>query len=84
MADSPISLPSEKHDLKLNFRLLANVVAKAPLAKAGAYDKITQEIFLYMALIVSKIGVNWSDIIFSTPCDMTRGKGQSEGFGLQI
>lgn len=73
----PISIPVEKHDLKPKFCLLSNIVAKALLAKAGSYDKITKEKFLCMALIVARIGVNWSGILFSTLCEMTRVKGQS-------
>lgn len=62
---SPISIPAEKHDLKSEFSLLQNIVSKDLMAKTRAYDKITQEKFLYMVLTASKIGVNWSDILLS-------------------
>lgn len=84
LSENPISIPGEKQDLKPEFRILANIVAKSLLARAGAYDKITLEKFQYMALIASRILVDWSGILFNTLLDMVRGKGRSEGFALQI
>lgn len=83
-SESLMSIPAEKHQLKSEFRLLANIVAKALLARAGAYDKITLLKFQYMALIASRIGVDWSGILFSSLREMVTGKGRSEGFYLQI
>lgn len=79
MTGSPISILAEKHDLKPEFLLLKNIVAKALLAKVEAYDNIIKEKFMFTALISSKTGFNWSHILFSTLCEITKGKGQSKG-----
>lgn len=74
----------EKKDLKMEFRWLANIVAKSLLAKAEAYEKITLEKLQTMVLIASRIRVNWSDILFHIFSEMVRGKNQSQGFAVQI
>lgn len=70
----------DKKDLKMEFRWLANIVAKSILAKAGAYEKITLEKLQTMVLIASQIQVNWSDILFHILSEMVRGRNQSQGF----
>lgn len=83
LSRKPISIPTKKHDLKVELHFLDNIVAKSLLAKAGSYDKITQKKLNHMFLI-ALIGVNWYDIMFRFLCEMIRGKFQSEGFNLQV
>lgn len=66
-SETPISIPGEKHDLKSEFRMMANIVDKSLLERAGTYDKITLEKFHYMALIASRILVDWSGILQYPP-----------------
>lgn len=81
---APMTHQGDKKDLKMEFRWLANIVAKCLLAKAGAYEKITLEKLQTMVLIASRIRVNWSDILFHIFTEMVRGRNQSKGFAVQI
>lgn len=74
---NPISIPIEKHALKQEF--FPTYFCQSFPRQVGAYDKITQERFMYITLITSKIGVNWSDILFTTLCEMTKGKTNRKG-----
>lgn len=84
LSGSPMESHGEKRDLKMQFRWLANIVAKCILAKAGAFEKITLEKLQTMVLIASKIQVNWSDILFHIFTKMVRGNNQSQGFAVQL
>lgn len=81
---APMTQHGDMKDLKMEFRWLANIVAKNILDKAGAYEKITLEKLQKMVLIVSQIKVNWSDILFHIFSKMVRGRNQSQGFAVQI
>lgn len=80
---NPISILAKKH-LKIEFRLLVNIVAKSVMSKVRSYDKINQEKFNYMAFIASKIDVNLFDIHFGTLYEMIREKDQLEGFNTDL
>lgn len=82
--DALMTQHGDKKDLKMEFRWLANIVAKSILTKGGAYDKITLEKLQTMVLIASQIRVNWSDILFHIFSEMVRGRNQSQGFAVQI
>ncbi|KZV52339.1 hypothetical protein F511_34697 [Dorcoceras hygrometricum] len=50
--------------MKIEFRLLNDILAKAITAKAGSFDAVTQERFLLMAAIHCGININWSRFLF--------------------
>lgn len=74
---APMTQHGDMKNLKMDFRWLADIVAKNILAKAVAYEKITLENLQTMVLIVSQIKVNWSDILFHIFSKMVRGRNQS-------
>lgn len=84
ISSAPMIQHGEKKDLKMEFRWIANIVAKSILAKAGAYEKITLEKLHTMVLIASRITVNWSEILFHIFSEMVRGRNQSQRFAVQI
>ncbi|KZV20889.1 hypothetical protein F511_38791 [Dorcoceras hygrometricum] len=84
LSGCPLSTPFKKHNLKVEYRILADVVSKALLAKAGAFDTVTNE-NLVMFAIASRLDVNWSDILFQILMDMAMSEEeQSQGFTAQI
>ncbi|KZV29789.1 hypothetical protein F511_13868 [Dorcoceras hygrometricum] len=81
----PVSISGKKKDMKVEFRLLCDILAKKISVKAGSFDAITQEKFLMMAAIICGVRINWSRIFFKILKDMvTPGSRQAKGYGIQI
>lgn len=51
--DGPINIPGEKHGIKVEFMLLANIIAKPIMDMVGSFDKITEEKFNFMVTMAS-------------------------------
>ncbi|KZV33399.1 hypothetical protein F511_39427 [Dorcoceras hygrometricum] len=51
----PVSISGNKKEMKVEFRLLCDILAKTISVKAGSFDAITQEKFLMMAAIISNL-----------------------------
>lgn len=64
---------SSTNKLKVEFRLLTDLVDKSLLAKAFSFDKITVEKLMVMISIAYSIEICWSDILFNIFCAMSRG-----------
>lgn len=73
MSGSPLYSPIYLNkDLKVEYSLLEDIVSKPLLAKAGAFDKVTTKKFMVMVVIVSKINIKWSNIIFKIFTSMVK------------
>ncbi|KZV34070.1 hypothetical protein F511_25165 [Dorcoceras hygrometricum] len=55
----------KKKEMKTEFRLLHDIVAKALCAKAGSFDMVTSEKFDPMMAISAGLKVNWAQNIFN-------------------
>ncbi|KZV14308.1 hypothetical protein F511_19451 [Dorcoceras hygrometricum] len=64
-SDVPFRAPSNKKEMKMEFRLLHNIVAKALCAKAGSFDMVTSEKFDLMVDITAGLKVNCAHILFT-------------------
>ncbi|KZV20297.1 hypothetical protein F511_43136 [Dorcoceras hygrometricum] len=81
----PISLSGRKNQMKIPFRLLCDIMAKAISVKAGSFNAITVEKFSLMTVVVCGVKMNWAKYLFSILKKMvTTGSKQSKGFAVQI
>ncbi|KZV23011.1 hypothetical protein F511_33256 [Dorcoceras hygrometricum] len=81
----PVSLSGRKNQMKFEFRLLCDIMAKAISVKAGSFNAITVEKFSLITAVVRIIRMNWAKILFSIFKRMvTPGSKQAKGFAIQI
>ncbi|KZV55980.1 patatin-like protein 2 [Dorcoceras hygrometricum] len=75
----------KKREMKFEFRLLSDIMAKTISVKAGSFDAVTQERFLMMAAITCGVAINWNWLMFNILKDMvTVGSRQAKGYAIQI
>ncbi|KZV30042.1 hypothetical protein F511_41008 [Dorcoceras hygrometricum] len=81
----PINLSGRKNQMKMPFRLLCDIVAKAISVKAGSFNAITVEKFSLMTAVVCGVKMNWEKYFFGILMKMvTAGSKQSRGFAIQV
>ncbi|KZV21322.1 hypothetical protein F511_24503 [Dorcoceras hygrometricum] len=80
-----VSTSCKKREMKIEFHLLSDILAKTIFVKAGSFDAVTHERFLLMTAIISDVKINWSRLLFDILKDMaTPGSRQAKGFAIQI
>ncbi|KZV49926.1 dystroglycan-like [Dorcoceras hygrometricum] len=85
LSGEPISLSGRKNQMKMPFRLLCDIMAKAISVKAGSFNAITVEKFSLLTAVVCKIKMNWAKFLFSILKKMvSAGSKQAKGFSIQI
>ncbi|KZV44035.1 hypothetical protein F511_16596 [Dorcoceras hygrometricum] len=85
LSGEPISLSGRKNQMKMPFRLLCDILAKAISVKAGSFNAITVEKFLLITAVVCRIKMNWAKFLFSIFKKMVSpGSKQAKGFAIQI
>ncbi|KZV24034.1 hypothetical protein F511_42841 [Dorcoceras hygrometricum] len=81
----PINLSGRKNQMKMPFRLLCDIVAKAISVKAGSFNAITVEKFSLITAVVCGVNMNWAKYLFGILKKMVSvGSKQSKGFAIQI
>ncbi|KZV29271.1 hypothetical protein F511_23556 [Dorcoceras hygrometricum] len=84
-SDVPFTAPNKKKEMKMEYRLLHYIVAKALCAKAGSFDMVTSENFDMMVAITARLKVNWAQVLFQVLVTMvTNPNRQSQGFVVQV
>ncbi|KZV23979.1 hypothetical protein F511_20900 [Dorcoceras hygrometricum] len=85
LSGEPISLSGRKNQMKFEFRLLCDIMAKAISVKAGSFNAITVEKFSLITAVVCSVRMNWAKFLFSILKKMvTPGSKQAKGFAIQI
>ncbi|KZV33393.1 dystroglycan-like [Dorcoceras hygrometricum] len=85
LSGEPISLSGRKNQMKMPFRLLCDIVAKAISVKAGSFNAITVEKFSLLTAVVFGGKMNWAKFLFGVLKKMvTAGSKQAKGFAIQI
>ncbi|KZV35867.1 hypothetical protein F511_38114 [Dorcoceras hygrometricum] len=85
LSGEPISLSGRKNQMKMPFRLLCDIMAKAISVKAGSFNAITVEKFSLIMAGVCRIKMNWAKFLFSILKKMVSvGSKQAKGFAIQI
>ncbi|KZV45510.1 hypothetical protein F511_39533 [Dorcoceras hygrometricum] len=81
----PINLSGRKKQMKMPFRLLCDIVAKAISVKAGSFNAITVEKFSLMTVVVCGVKMNWAKFLFGVLKKMVTARSkQAKGFAIQI
>ncbi|KZV36652.1 protein At-4/1 [Dorcoceras hygrometricum] len=71
--------------MKMPFRLLCDIVAKAISVKAGSFNAITVEKFSLLTAVVCGVKMNWAKFLFGVLKKMVSAKSkQAKGFAIQI
>ncbi|KZV23041.1 hypothetical protein F511_28711 [Dorcoceras hygrometricum] len=84
-SDEPFRSPNKKKGMKIEFRLLHDVIAKALCTKAGSFDQVTSEKLDMMIAITVGLKVNWAQVLFQVLLNMVNTpKRQWQGFSIQI
>ncbi|KZV16814.1 hypothetical protein F511_18607 [Dorcoceras hygrometricum] len=79
-SEAPFKHSNKKNDMKVEYRLLHDIVAKSLSAKAGSFDVVTTEKFEMMVAITAGLKVNWAHVLFKTLVAMVSSPGkQSPG-----
>ncbi|KZV53563.1 ICln family transporter: chloride ion current inducer protein I(Cln) [Dorcoceras hygrometricum] len=85
LSGESISLSGRKNQMKFEFRLLCDIMAKAISVKVGSFNAITVEKFSLITAVVCRIRMNWAKFLFSILKKMvTPGSNQAKGFAIQI
>ncbi|KZV49289.1 hypothetical protein F511_38667 [Dorcoceras hygrometricum] len=85
LSGEPISLSGRKNQMKMPFRLLCDILAKAISVKAGSFNAITVEKFSLMTMVVCCVKMNWATFLFGVLKKMvSAGSKQAKGFAIQI
>ncbi|KZV48185.1 hypothetical protein F511_20318 [Dorcoceras hygrometricum] len=80
-----IKTSCKKKEMKVEFCLLNDILAKTVTTKAGSFDAVTHERFLLMTAIHGGIKINLSRFLFDILKDMvTPSSKQAKGFAAQI
>ncbi|KZV53533.1 hypothetical protein F511_43285 [Dorcoceras hygrometricum] len=81
----PVKTSCKKIEMKFEFRLLNDILAKSVTVKAGSFDDVTHERFLLMTAIHFGLKINWIKILFDILKEMvTKPSKQAKGFAAQI
>ncbi|KZV16994.1 hypothetical protein F511_30517 [Dorcoceras hygrometricum] len=71
--------------MKIEFRLLYDIMAKSISVKAGSFNAITVEKFSMVTSVVCGLRMNWASILFSILKKMVTPRSkQAKGFSIQI
>ncbi|KZV18845.1 hypothetical protein F511_32741 [Dorcoceras hygrometricum] len=85
LSGEPINLSGRKNQMKIPFRLLCDIVAKAISVKAGSFNAITVEKFSLITAVVCGVKMNWATFLFGVLKKMVATKSkQAKGFAIQI
>ncbi|KZV33474.1 dystroglycan-like [Dorcoceras hygrometricum] len=85
LSGEQINLSGRKNQMKMPYRLLCDIVAKAISVKAGSFNAITVEKFSLMTAVVCGVKMNWAKFLFGILKKMVAVKTkQAKGFVIQI
>ncbi|KZV54208.1 hypothetical protein F511_13841 [Dorcoceras hygrometricum] len=77
--------PNKKKDMKVEYRLMHDIVVKSLCANAGSFDVVTSEKFDMTVAVSASLMVNWGHIMFQTLIAMVyMPSKQSQGFAVPL
>ncbi|KZV57315.1 hypothetical protein F511_38159 [Dorcoceras hygrometricum] len=81
----PVSMYGKKKEMKFEYCLLCDIMAKKISVKAGSFDALTMEKFFMLTAIICEVKINWNRVLFNILKDMvTAGSRQAKGYAIQI
>ncbi|KZV37695.1 hypothetical protein F511_22081 [Dorcoceras hygrometricum] len=85
LSGEPVSLSGKKNQMKIEFLLLCDIMAKSISVKAGSFNAITVEKFSMVTTVFCGVRMNWASILFNILKKMVSpGSKQAKGFAVQI
>ncbi|KZV18676.1 hypothetical protein F511_37111 [Dorcoceras hygrometricum] len=85
MGGEQLKTTCKKREIKYEFLLLKDNLAKTVTVKAVSFDAVTHERFLMISAIHGGVKVNWGRLLFNIFKDMvTPALKQARGFAVQI
>ncbi|KZV15782.1 hypothetical protein F511_01998 [Dorcoceras hygrometricum] len=85
LSGEPVSTSGKKKEMKTEFRLLCDNLAKKISVKAGSFDARSMEKFLMLTVIICEVKINWNRVLFNILKDMViAGSRQEKGYAIQI
>ncbi|KZV13791.1 dystroglycan-like [Dorcoceras hygrometricum] len=80
-----VSLSGKKSQMKVEYRLLCDIMAKSISVKTGSFNAITVEKFSMVTAVVCGVRMNWARVLFNILKKMvTPRSNQAKGFAAQI
>ncbi|KZV16167.1 hypothetical protein F511_43981 [Dorcoceras hygrometricum] len=84
-SEKEVSVSCLKKEVKMQYRLLSDILAKSLFVKAGSFDAVTQDRFLLMTAITFDVKINWGYLLFGVLKEMvTPDSRQAKGYAIQI
>ncbi|KZV45809.1 hypothetical protein F511_39107 [Dorcoceras hygrometricum] len=84
-SEKEVSISCLKKEIKMQYRLLCDILAKSLFVKAGSFDAVTRDRFLLMTAITFDVKVNWGKLLFGVLKEMvTPDSRQAKGYAIQI
>ncbi|KZV24526.1 hypothetical protein F511_17934 [Dorcoceras hygrometricum] len=84
-SEEQVSISCFKKEMKIEYRLLHDILAKTLFFKAGSFDAVTRERFMIMTAITFDVKINWGSLLFGVLKAMvTPGSRQAKGYAIQI
>ncbi|KZV55709.1 hypothetical protein F511_18997 [Dorcoceras hygrometricum] len=84
-SEKEVSTSCLKKEIKMQYRLLSDILAKSLFVKAGSFDVVTRDRFLLMTAINFDVKVNWGNLLFGVLKEMvTPDSHQAKGYTIQI
>ncbi|KZV41888.1 hypothetical protein F511_33064 [Dorcoceras hygrometricum] len=85
VSEKEVSISCLKKEMKMQYRLLSDILAKSLFFKAGSFDAVTRDRFLLMTAITFYVKVNWGSLLFGVLKEMvTPDSRQAKGYSIQI
>ncbi|KZV54125.1 delphilin-like [Dorcoceras hygrometricum] len=85
MSGEPVNLSGRKGQMKIEYRLLCDIMAKSISVKAGSFNSLTVEKFALLTAVVCGVKMNWASVLFNIFKKMvTPGAKQAKGYAVQI
>ncbi|KZV46626.1 hypothetical protein F511_02973 [Dorcoceras hygrometricum] len=85
VSEKEVSISCLKMEMKMQYRLLSDDLAKSLFVKAGSFDAVTRDRFLLMTAITFDVEVNWGSLLFGVLKEMvTPDSRQAKGYAIQI
>ncbi|KZV33582.1 dystroglycan-like [Dorcoceras hygrometricum] len=84
-SEEQVSISCFKKEMKIEYRLLHDILAKTLFVKAGSFDAVTHERFMLMTAITFDVKINWGSMLFGVlKAKVTPGSQQAKGYAIQI
>ncbi|KZV20697.1 hypothetical protein F511_09674 [Dorcoceras hygrometricum] len=84
-SEEQVSISCFKKEMKIEYRLLHDILAKTLFVKAGSFDVVTRERFMLMTAITFDVKINWGSMLFGVLKAMVSpGSRQAKGYAIKI